>query len=516
MKRRTFIKGTTLTGTGIIAGMPVSAISNSSLASLINGDSDRVLVLVQLNGGNDGLAMIIPRDQQSNLAKARENILVPENTFLNITDTVALHPRMGGLRELYDDAKLKVVQSVGYPDQNRSHFRSQDIWHTGSHADEFLATGWLGRFMDQQFPGFPESYPNADCPDPFAITIGSTVSETCQGEAGNFSMAIVDPQNLNQLASPINNEIAEGCGSSNLDFLITAIEQTNEYSEVITEAYEKGSNISSLYDNSGVLAEKLKIVARLISGGLRSKIYIVNLGSFDTHANQVVEGQTEEGNHAGLLSELSMGIAAFQDDLNKLGLEERVMGMTYSEFGRRIRSNFSFGTDHGTAAPLLLFGACVNAGITGDNPEISDQVEVNEGVPMQYDFRSVYGSLLIDWFDLEEEQVREIFTHDFQYVQLGTQCNTTSTEDPSALKVKVQAYPNPFKTNFEIRLRTKREWVKISLFDSIGMEVRVLSNQLFTEGEHTMRVEAQDLSSGVYFIRVQSKLGQKTLRIVKG
>lgn len=504
-----------LTGTGLIAGMPISSIANSSLAGMINGESDRVLVLVQLNGGNDGLAMIIPRDQQSNLSKARENILIPENSFLNITDTVALHPRMTGLRELYDNAKVKVVQSVGYPDQNRSHFRSQDIWHTGSHADEFLSTGWLGRFMDQQFPGFPESYPNADCPDPFAITIGSTVSETCQGEAGNFSMAIVDPQNLNQLASPTNNDIAEGCGSSNLDFLITAIEQTNEYSEVISEAYEKGSNISTLYDNSGVLAEKLKIVARLISGGLRSKIYIVNLGSFDTHSAQVVEGQTEAGTHAGLLSELSLGINAFQDDLNKLGLEERVMGMTYSEFGRRIKSNFSFGTDHGTAAPLILFGACVNAGITGDNPEISDDVAVNEGVPMQFDFRSVYGSLLIDWFDITEAQVRQIFTHDFQYIQLGTQCNITGTDDPAAMELSAKAFPNPFRSNFELSFKSNNEWIKVSLFDSIGMEVNVISNRIFSQGVHKLRVEASDLESGVYFVRIQGKLGQKTLRVVK-
>jgi hypothetical protein len=149
---------------------------------------------------------------------------------------------------------------------------------------------------------------------------------------------------------------------------------------------------------------------------LQTKIYIVSLGGFDTHASQVEDGNTVVGAHANLLASLSDAICAFQDDINLMGLEQRVMGMTYSEFGRRIRSNFSFGTDHGDAAPLMVFGSCVNSSIIGNNPQINPQVDQNQGVNMEFDFRSVYGSILMDWFDVEESKVKQLLYNDFEYI----------------------------------------------------------------------------------------------------
>lgn len=516
MKRRSFLqKSSLLSAPLLLGGVPVSAISDQSFLSLLNGDSDRVLVLIQLNGGNDGLATIIPRDQQSNLAAVRENILIPEDEFLNITDTVALHPSLTGLEEVYNGGKLNIVQSVGYPDQNRSHFRSLDIWHSGSGANEFLDTGWLGRYLDTQFPGFPEGYPNESCPDPLAMTIGSAVTETCQGLSSNFSLAVVDPENLSALAAPANNDLAEGCYGTRLAFLINTIEQTNSYNEVIEAANMQGSNLSDKYPEDNELAIKLRTVARLISGGLGTKIYVVSLGGFDTHADQTVEGESTTGIHANLLQTLGDAICAFQDDMQLLGLEERVVGMTYSEFGRRIRSNASFGTDHGTAAPLMIFGSCVNAGIIGDNPEISTEVDNQEGVPMQYDFRSVYGSILMDWFGVAEDEVRGLLFEEFQHLPILRDCAITDVATPLTEGKPIKLYPNPFQNTTTLELSTGNEWVKISIFDVIGHELKVVSNRTFPAGDHRVSIDTSKLPTGTYYCRVQTKTAQRTLRMVK-
>ena len=516
MKRRTFIKASSLVSTPLlIGGIPVSSISKSAITNFINNDDDRVLVLIQLNGGNDGLATIIPRDQQDGLVAVRQNIVIPESSILPITDTVGLHPNMEGIKTIYDEGKMNIIQSVGYPNQNRSHFRSLDIWNTGSHADEFLDTGWLGRFLDSQYPNYPGDYPNENYPDPFAITIGSGISETCEGMGGNFSLAIANPENLTQLASPQNNELAEGCYGTRLDFLTKAIEQTNAYGEVITLANDLGNNLSSKYPDGNELAERLRIVARLISGGLQTKIYIVSIGGFDTHANQTVDGSPTTGIHANLLQTLSDAICAFQEDLSLLGLEERVLGMTYSEFGRRIRSNFSLGTDHGTAAPLMVFGSCVNSGILGENPVVSEDVSNNEGVPMQFDFRSVYGSILMDWFEVDEEVVKNLLFDDFQHLQIVKACATTSIDDPVEANLELTAYPNPFNNNTNLEFSSPGEWIKVSVFDTIGNEIKVLTNQFFAEGKYTIKLEGHDLPSGAYYYRMQTKTSQRTGRLVK-
>jgi len=516
IKRRSFLKTSSLLSIPVFAGgFPVSAFAKSKLATMVNGGDDRVLVIIQLNGGNDGLATIIPRDQQDNLAAVRQNIFIPDNQTIALTDTVGVHPSLQGVKEIYDDAKLNIVQSVAYPNQNRSHFRSLDIWNTGANINEFLDTGWIGRYLDTNVVGYPDDFPNDDCPDPFALTVGSTASETCQGTSGNYSQVVIDPEEISSLPNPTNNEIAEGCYGSQLDFLITSIEQSNEYGDAIETAYANGTNASSKYDENNELATKLKTVARLIKGGLQTKIYVVSLGGFDTHADQVAAGNVTAGAHANLLKVLGDAMCAFQDDLSLLDLEERVLGMTYSEFGRRIRSNFSLGTDHGTAAPLMIFGHCVNPGIIGDNPVIESDVEINEGVPMQYDFRSIYGSILIDWFNASEEEVNTLFNTDFQYVPILMPNCTSSSEEIETDRFALQAFPNPHSQYFTIRFTSGSEWIKISLFDTLGGEVKVITNQNINSGNHEIQVESQELSSGAYFVRLQTKTDQKTIRVVK-
>lgn len=339
MKRRQFLQSGSIMSLPIfLGGLEVSAMGKSSLFNLVNNGDDRVLVLIQLNGGNDGLNMVIPLDQYSGLTQVRPTLVLPETSVLKMTDKTGLHPSMSGLHRLYQEEKLAVVQSVGYPNQNRSHFRSTDIWTSGSDADKFLSTGWAGRYLDQKYPGFPAAYPNTDCPDPFAITIGNVVSETCQGPSTNFSFTLADEASVKLVEETVAAANDGSCYSNEVDYIKNTIKQSNAYATTVLNAFDKGNNIVTYPDaNANRLANQLKVVANLMSGGLGTKIYIVNLGGFDTHANQVNIGESEVGTHATLLNTLSEAIAVFMADCKALGINERLVGMTFLSSEGRLR-----------------------------------------------------------------------------------------------------------------------------------------------------------------------------------
>ncbi|NNE29975.1 MAG: DUF1501 domain-containing protein [Saprospiraceae bacterium] len=516
MKRRSFLKNTTALSLPIfVNGIPLHGMSMPSAFTGMNGDSDRVLVLIQLNGGNDGLNTIIPLDSYDNLANLRSNIMLPENSLIQITGDNAFHPAFTGMADLFDNAKLNIVQNVGYPNQNRSHFRSTDIWQTASEADEYLSTGWVGRYFESKFPGYPQDYPNADCPDPFAMTIGAVVSETCQGISGNFSVAVNNPNDLFELpVGAQGNYDPASCYGKQVDFVRLTIKQTNAYADRITEAYNAGTTQATYPQDNG-LANQLRTVASLIKGGLQTRVYIVSQGGYDTHANQTEGGDPLLGFHTQLLTNLSEAVSAFQNDIELMGIQERVIGMTFSEFGRQIRSNDGVGTDHGDAAPLMVFGNCVNPGIIGDNPDIPAQVDVQTGLPMQYDFRSVYGSILMDWFEVPEAEVKDMLFDEFQYLPILKTCDSVDTYEPPAQELSINVYPNPFMEWLTIEFGTENEWAKVSLFDARGQELRVLASRKFSEGEHTVKLEARDLAAGNYFIRIQTEKQVKTKSIIR-
>ena len=511
MNRRSFLKNTATVASAplFVNGLAVQPFGQNFFTTL-NEDDDRVLVLIQLNGGNDGLSTILPLDQYSNLAAVRSNVLIPENQALHLEDGVGLHPVLTGLKGLYDDAKMTIVQSVGYPDQNRSHFRSTDIWETGSPADEFYATGWLGRWLQSDHPTFPDDYPQPDFPAPFAISMGRSVSQTCQGELSNFSIALVDPFNLSQVPIGEQGSTPDTPYGMELSWLRQMFEQTNQYSSVIEGAANAGNSMAA-YPNFG-LAEQLQTVARLISGGLQSRVYIVSLGGFDTHAAQVVAGDPTTGEHATLLDQLSQSVAAFQEDLKLLGLEDRVLGMTYSEFGRRIQSNLSNGTDHGSAAPMLLFGTCVNPGIIGDNPQIPEVVDIQEGVAMQFDFRDVYGSVLMDWFGVEQSEVQSLLHQQFTYLPILEPCDATvvSNRNPQDFYTTIytEIHPNPVQNSATIALEVPISGrVRIQLFDTTGALLLTLTDRRLPAGKHQIPVRTTGLAAGSYFYRVQLESG---------
>lgn len=520
MKRRSFIKIASSASVPLfLNGTQLLAMEKTSIFNAVSNNSDKVLVLIQLGGGNDGLNMLVPLNSYDTLANHRSNIMLPQNSLLGLDDMSAFHPVMTGLKQTFDDGKLAIIQGVAYPDQNRSHFRSTDIWNAGSSAEVFSDTGWLGRHFDAQVTDYPTNYPNDDYPDPFALTIGSFLSETCQGAAANYSLAVGDTEDLARLDEGVVSDVVDDGTyySVELAFLKNALRQTNAYSDVLIGADAGGNNMADYPENNS-LANNLKTVARLISGGLQTKVYVLSLGGFDTHANQTEAGDPTMGDHASLLKSLSDAIRAFQEDIRLLGVEERVVGMTFSEFGRQIKSNLSTGTDHGTAAPLMVFGSCVNPGFIGESIEIPDQIEAGAGMPMQYDYRSVYGSILMDWFDLSEALVKDLLFDDFQYLPIISDgCRSiVSTNNPISTSAGVNNYPNPFSASTRIvfNLSTSGH-TKVSVFDSLGKEVSILANQKLNAGQHELYFEGGGLPSGTYFYRIQSGSFQKVKAMTK-
>lgn len=513
MERRDFIKKIGIASVGV--PLLLNDVQMQAMTSMLQIDGaaeDRILILVRLNGGNDGLNTIIPLDQYANLTIQRSNILIPENQILNISPNLGLHPSMTGMQNMYNDGKLGIIQSVGYPEQNRSHFRSMDIWSSGL-IDSPPNTGWLGRKLSNDNPTYPENYPSNEHPHPFAINMGRGVSSTCQGVKSNFSHTVNDPTqefDLNQ-----GDFIHDGsCHSNQLDYINNLINQTNLYGAEINQAADAGNTMSQLYDEENELAVQFRNVAKLISGGLKTNIYILNVNGFDTHSDQVVSGDVTTGEHADLMKTVSDGIAAFQDDLKLLGLEDRVIGMTFSEFGRQIASNASYGTDHGDAAPLMMFGTCLDFTVQGENPTIEDTITKQAALPMQVDFRDIYASVLRDWFGISTSEIQSLFEHEVAYQNLIS-CTVAAGFDDDVESKDVLIYPNPAYRKTTLKFKSENEWVKVSVLDMNGTELSVPVDKTLSSGSHDIPLDVRDLKEGVYIISIQKDSGNITEKLQK-
>lgn len=509
----------------LMQGFAVQAYGRSPLLEALTAaafQTDRVLVLVQLNGGNDGLNMVIPLDRYAELTSARSNILIPSGRVLPLTSSTGLHPAMTGLQSLYASGQLAVLQSVGYPNPNFSHFRATDIWLTATDAKVVANTGWLGRYLEDEFTGYPAGYPNAGMPDPLALQIGSVVTLGLQGSSVSMGLAVTNPNST--YTYPGADDTAPNTPAGHeLTFIRQVAQQTQEYSAVIRTASTKGTNLSTLYPAAGQnsLADQLKIVARLIAGGLQTRIYVVNLGGFDTHSAQVNAGDTTLGTHATLLGRLSGAILAFQDDLAKLGLANRVIGLTFSEFGRRIKSNASGGTDHGTAAPMFVFGTGVNAMVMGTSPLLPAAPTVNDNIPLQFDFRSVYTSILDDWFGASQSEIDTAITGTISnplsasVISPGAVAGTGGGSQAPKDFALEQNYPNPFNPSTTIRYELPRSAsVLLEVFNTAGQRVAVLVDESMPAGAHQVSFDARSLSSGAYFYRLQAGDFQETKKML--
>jgi uncharacterized protein (DUF1501 family) len=511
MKRREFLKMSPVAAAStafMINGLPIQSFAEHPLLHLLAKQTQangRVMVFVQLNGGNDGLNTLIPLDQYSALSVARGNILIPQNQVLPLAGfpNTGLHPAMNRVRDMYMNGMVNLVQSVSYPTPNYSHFRATDIWLTASDSNQYLDTGWLGRYLDAEYPGFPMGYPNATMPDPLAIQIGSSVSTVFTGNNVNMGMAISD---INSFYNIVNNSVDPAPNTPaghELTFLRYISQQTQQYNAVLQTAANNASNLSTQYPTGNSLSDQLKIVARLIAGGLKTPLYIVNLGSFDTHSVQVDATDHSLGTHATLLKKLSDAVYAFYDDLKLHNVDDRVATATFSEFGRRINSNSSGGTDHGTAAPVMVFGKSVNPGIIGFNPIIPTTVTTSDNLPMQHDFRSVYAAILADWFDLPTSEVNSILLRSFPippiFKKVNGVANTLEGGDNEALG---QSAPNPMTNSTHIPFYSDGSHVLIELYNMEGRVVQTLMNQVVERGAHELILYRNDLPAGTYVYKL--------------
>jgi uncharacterized protein (DUF1501 family) len=525
MKRRDFLKNTVPAAAllpAIVDGYSVKAFTGNSplLLALLNPtiDTDHVMVIVQLNGGNDGLNTVIPIDSYSSYFNARTNIAIPQNRILALSGTnkTGLHPAMTGMQALYNEGKLSVVQAVGYPTPNFSHFRATDIWMSATDANQVVNSGWAGRYLNTEYPNFPAGYPNATMPDPLAIQIGSVTTLTLQGPSVSMGMSITDPTNFYNLLNGIQDPAPNNYMGHELSFIRDVAAQTNLYAIRIRDAANAVTQ-QSTYPTPNSLADQLKIVARLIKGGLKTRIYMVSYGGFDNHSLQVNTTDTTTGTHATLLANVSNALKAFVDDCQFLGVQERVIGMTFSEFGRRIKSNSSVGTDHGAAAPMFLFGKNVVSGIVGNNPTIPGSVTVNDNIPFQYDFRSVYASVLQNWFCVDSTTLQAIMFKNFQSLNIVKNVGCNSNGNQAAGFSLIKVYPNPFADTDTIKIEyhTNGGHALIQLIDTLGRVVRTPLDADMPAGTYTKSFNSAGLPYGVYYIRLQNESEQQVKPIVK-
>ena len=333
----------------------------------------------------------------------------------------------------------------------------------------------------------------------------------------SMGMSITSPTDFYNLVGGVLDPAPDSNSGKELSYIRLIAQQTRQYADAIRNAAYKVTDQLPYPPNNG-LADQLRIVARLIKGGLGTRVYMVSVGGFDTHSLQVQSGDNTLGRHADLLRTVSDGIKAFMDDLQHLGIQDRVVGMTYSEFGRRIRSNSSMGTDHGAAAPVFVFGGKVQGGVLGHNPVIPAQVSVEDNVPFQYDFRSVYATLLQDWFCTDQQVLQTVLLRNYQTLPLlqdGSCSLTIPGANQGSRNLLVSNHPNPFTQRTRIVFQTNGDHVLLQIMNGQGRVVAVPVDGEFLPGTRSVEWDSGALASGVYYVRYQSGTLQQVWSMLK-
>lgn len=388
MKRRDFLRNSALASGALMIPAflkPFEAFAKSDIMGYKN------LVIIQLSGGNDGLNTIIPFGNDIYYQK-RKTIAVNQSDIIKLNDMQGLNPNLSALKDIYDQGLMSIINSVGYPNPDRSHFRSMDIWQTASDSNQFLTTGWIGRYLDSNCQS---------CKNPYtAIEVDDTLSLAMKG-AKMKAIAVKDPGKLYQTTrEPFFKDLVHDHGDTNLNednlgYLYKTMIETYSSAEYIQNT-SKTYTVTAAYPNTG-LGNQLKTVSKFINSGLQTRVYYVSLSGFDTHVGQ----QNQQGRQLKIYGD---AVAAFVKDLKQTGKLDDTLVMTFSEFGRRVEQNASNGTDHGTANNILLYGGKLKkAGIYNDAPDLT-QLD-NGDLKYQIDFRDVYATLLDKWLDINNSQV---------------------------------------------------------------------------------------------------------------
>tara|TARA_R110000751_G_scaffold138232_2_gene241877 strand:+ start:9567 stop:11282 length:1716 start_codon:yes stop_codon:yes gene_type:complete len=532
--RRSFLQALGIAGSGsmMLGSNFLTASAPSPLTSAIAmAETDNILILIRLSGGNDGLSTIIPIEQYDIYANARPNIYLPESKILRLTDEFGVPTYMKSLEPMWGEGQFKAVHGVGYENQSLSHFTGSDIFaNTDLSTTGFSGrdTGWMGRHFEYLYPDYLSDFPGSRPEGPAAIQVGNYGSLVFEGEETNYAFVTNNIDQLEQIAEtglqyPVNDELFDNCMySDQIKFLRGVSNVTNEYAGTIHEAYMRGANQIEYQDNG--FARQLALLARLIKGNLGTKVYMISMGGFDTHGNQPLA-------HERLMTQLSIAVDNFYDDLAFTQQDDKVLSMTFSEFGRRIFENGSNGTDHGKAAPTLFFGSGLNgSAFVGDHPAL-DEPNGRGNLEYTMDFRNLYATVLAEWLCVDIPLVEQHIMDGYTYtpVNLGFNCSgvdfpnivysdgeptpptptdpTGENPNPELLDAIVHKpfYPTDSTPHIYLEMPFSGH-VDIQLFNIMGQHLGTVYNEIMLEGSIEINVRERlstYLASGKYIYRIQ-------------
>ena len=542
MKRRNFIRLTSTASALSLLPTDVFALFKSAGMETCPNVNAKKIVLIQLAGANDGLNTVVPINQYDKYATLRPNIklsnvggtngIINLDTTLTLTNQVGLHPSLVGFKSLYDSGLMRIIQGVGYPTQDKSHFKSTDLWLTGGDgtpANNTSQSGWVGRFLENYYADFLNTN------FPLGIQLGS--SENSLGFHGEVEHGMSlningqDPSGfysvINGLGGAAPTNIPNSEYGNLLKFILDNDTSSNTYAQTISAAFNSGSN-SSTYPNTS-LANQLKTVAKFISGGLQTKVYLVKIGGFDTHDLQVAANTTSHlGKHADLLTQISESIKTFITDLNNQNMGDDVIAVTFSEFGRKAAENGNLGTDHGEIAPMFVFGSSIAPGVSGTNINLSEAVLGNnyQVQTVQHDYRRVFSTVLQDWFGTNDTTLDLTFYNNttnsgYSNAKIANMIKSQNLVPPSCYsnktlgltdfesKNEVIVYPNP--TCEIIVVHATNNINSITMFTIDGRNIQTYKNPL-TSTEFTINV--QNLSVGLYTLKVDTDNGIFSKKII--
>ena len=387
ISRRKFIQLSSLASASLMMPKFLKAFEHQPLS--LPGPGKRCLIVVQLSGGNDGLNTVIPY-RNDIYYKSRPLIGIQKTDALTLTDDAGLNPALKGLKQLYDEGHVSIINGVGYPQPNRSHFRSMDIWQSGSTADEIVSTGWLGRYMDN-CKECAHATQAIEIDDSLSMAMkGKDKSGLAVRDINQFYSAATDPYFVKLAKTHQEEHDAQLAG-----YLYKTLRETTSAADYIYKQ-SKIYNTTALYPDTQI-GKRMKTIGSLINSNTDTQVYYVSHGSFDTHAGQ-------KDRQDKLFKELDESLTALVADLKKNNRFNDVLIMTFSEFGRRVSQNASNGTDHGTASSMFFIGGGIKkAGLYNEIPNLSD---LDDGdLKYKVDFKQAYATVLDKWLDTGTEHI---------------------------------------------------------------------------------------------------------------
>lgn len=541
MKRRNFLKLSASVSALSLLPNEVFALFNAAGMNSCPNANAKKIVLIEISGGNDGLNTVVPLNQYDLYATLRPTIklsnsglngLINLDTTLPLANQVGLHPALTGFKSLYDGGKMKIIQGVGYPRQDKSHFKSTDLWLTGGDGaqdNSNLTSGWVGRFMESYYSNFI----NANFP--LGLQLGS--SENSLAYSGlvenDMSMNIngQDPAGFYSVVNGLGGQAPTNIPNSDygdlLRFIVDNDASTNIYAQSISTAFNAGKNTLTYANNS--ISNQLKSVARFISGGLQTKVYLVKIGGFDTHDLQVAASSTPHlGTHARLLGELSAAVNSFVTDLSNQNLGDDVVAVTFSEFGRKVAENGNLGTDHGEVAPMFVFGNAIEAGVAGTNINLSEAKASNnfQVSTVQHDYRQVFATILQNWLGVSTPTLNaSLFNFSTNSGFGGSKINNLikasaavplSCYNDTVLSTNminpinnIQVYPNPSSQIVTIHTISPIEIVSVYTIDG-----KLVGNYKNDYIDNELTINVQPFSVGIYNLSVKTENGNFSEKLI--